>query len=163
MKKISLLLSLGVVLWAQGSYAATQTTATPHTATPPTTVTTHAVTTPAIVTPPTIAAPNESATNPQLQALIKQQDGESVAFFQKQAADRAAWMKTNSDIIAKLDKYGKSVLAYKWAQSHHQRGTLPGPQVYDAAYSAFMAQQLAEKQAFLAKEAQARQQAQSTP
>lgn len=104
-------------------------------------------------------------TNPQLTALIKQQDADSVAFFQQQAADRAAFMKLHADIIAKLDEQGKELMRQKYAQSHpgqwmeHTDRAHSDPLTADDqnTYSAFIQKQLNEKQAFLAQQAQDKQ------
>jgi len=98
--------------------------------------------------------------SPQTAAFIKQQDADSIAFFQQQAAERADFMKQHPDIIAKMDQQGRAMLEYKNALSHQgsagypsSLGAPPAP-VVDDTYSAFMQKQLSDKEAFLAKQIQ---------
>jgi len=87
-------------------------------------------------------------------ACNQQQDAKSVAFFQQQAQERAAFIKANQNIIAKQDLIGKWLMAQKDAQSGKSGNTFsepsPPPLSSEVAsvVAAFMQKQQSDKQAF---------------
>ncbi len=96
--------------------------------------------------------------NPELTAFNEQQGSESSAFWQQQAQERGAFMNANPDIIAKHDQRFEELLAISMAQrTGKSTAGLPNPPDEDSTFSAFVAKQQSDKEAFLAKLAHDRQ------
>ena len=93
-----------------------------------------------------------------LTAFNDQQNSEAAAFFGQQAADRAAFIKTNAAIVAKQELRFKRLKELRDAQrTGASTATIKAPPDEDAIFAAFVAKQQAEKLAFLSKLAQEKQ------
>lgn len=142
MKNIILGSFFTLVLLPQFSFAATQTTVP---------------TKPPVITAPVVTAP-AAFVDPALTAFNDQQNADSVAFFQKQGHDRGVFMKANPDVIAKEELRFKRARMMGEAQREGKpTSSMTPPGDKDATFAAFEAGQLAEKQAFFAKQGAARQ------
>lgn len=103
-------------------------------------------------------------TDPALVAFNQQEDAKSAVFFEQQVADRIAFMKANSDIVAKEEHRFKDWMAKRDADRRQAQLTgaartvsdIP-PARQDPTMAAFEAKQLADKNTFLAQLAQERQ------
>jgi len=85
-------------------------------------------------------------------------DAQSIAFFQQQADERAAFIKANPVLIAKQDSQGRWLMAQKDAQSAGHTFSEPSPPALTSdeqnTFDAFVAKQQSDKVVFFQKLAQ---------
>jgi len=103
--------------------------------------------------------------DPQWAAFEEQQGTESRAFWAGQAAERDAWGKAHKDVMDKFNVYGKALVDYKERKRQSSLGhgaplitggepTAPLP---DSQYEAFKTKQRTDKEIFLQKMDQEKQ------
>ena len=105
-----------------------------------------------------VVVPPTPIIDPRVQACEQKMSEESNAFFMGQASERGTFLGANPTIIAKHDLRFKELQAIRVAQLKGESTVgLPVPDEEDPIFSDFFAKQLGDKQVFLGKLAQDKQ------
>ena len=98
------------------------------------------------------------AIDPQLMAFNQQEDAKAHEFFTGQAQERAEFIKTHQELIAKLDAKGQEIMRQKNGDKSLHPPAEPLTSDESSTWSAFTSKQQADKSVFMAQLNQDRQQ-----